>query len=110
VTYELTLRALADPTRRAMYERLATSPLGVSELAREVGISQPAASQHLAILRDAALVRATRAGRHRLYAVDPRGLEMLRGYLDRYWQRALQAFAEQPSPPSGTPVTPETLR
>jgi DNA-binding transcriptional ArsR family regulator len=66
--------------------------LPVSELAAQVGVSQPAASQHLRVLRDAGLVRGRVDGRRRLYRVDPEGLERLRRELDAYWGPALAAL------------------
>jgi DNA-binding transcriptional ArsR family regulator len=77
-------RALADPTRRAVFERLATGPRNATELREGFAISQPAMSQHLKTLREAGLIREARAGRHVNYAVDPEGLAPLRGWLTRY--------------------------
>lgn len=68
--------------------------LTVSELAERVGVSQPAASQHLKILRDAGLVRGRVDGRRRLYRVDGEGLERLRSELDAFWGPALAALKE----------------
>jgi DNA-binding transcriptional ArsR family regulator len=77
-------RALSDPTRRAVFERLAAGELTVSALRDSFPISQPAISQHLAALREAGLVRTRRAGRHAYYRVDPRGLKPLVDWVDRY--------------------------
>jgi DNA-binding transcriptional ArsR family regulator len=77
-------RALADPTRRAVYERLATGEMSVSELKAGFAVSQPAISQHLAALRSAGLVRERREGRHAFYRVDPDGLAPLVNWIDRY--------------------------
>lgn len=77
-------RALADPTRRAVYERLATREMSVSELKAGFSVSQPAISQHLAMLRGAGLVRERREGRHAYYRVDPDGLAPLVNWIDRY--------------------------
>jgi DNA-binding transcriptional ArsR family regulator len=68
--------------------------LPVSELADRVGVSQPAASQHLKVLRDAGLVRGRVEGRRRLYRVDSEGLERLRAELDEYWRPALAALKD----------------
>lgn len=87
------MAALADPTRRKLWERLRRRPHAVGELARHLRVSQPAVSQHLAVLRRARLVRSRPDGRRRLYRVDPAGLEALRAYLDRMWDDALAAYA-----------------
>jgi DNA-binding transcriptional ArsR family regulator len=86
------LTALADSTRRAIFERLARSPSAVGELARELPVSRPAVSQHLKVLKEAGLVSDTAAGNRRIYRMDPRGLQDLRGYLDHFWHQALAAF------------------
>ena len=77
-------RALADPTRRAVYERLAAGEMSVSELSTGMSVSQPAVSQHLAVLRSAGLVSERRAGRNAYYRADPQGLEPLLGWIERY--------------------------
>ncbi|WP_192253732.1 ArsR/SmtB family transcription factor [Mesorhizobium caraganae] len=77
-------RALADPTRRAVYERLAGGEMSVSELRTGMSVSQPAVSQHLAVLRSAGLVSERRAGRNAYYRADPQGLEPLLGWIERY--------------------------
>ena len=84
--------ALADPTRRQVFERLARKPLSVGAIADELPVSRPAVSQHLKILKDAGLVLDERDGTKRVYRVDPRGIEAMRKYLDRFWDRALAAF------------------
>ena len=86
--------ALADPTRRAIFERLADRPSAVGELARELPVSRPAVSQHLRVLLDAGLVSARSEGARRIYGIDPDGVGVLRAYLDRFWNRALEAFKE----------------
>jgi DNA-binding transcriptional ArsR family regulator len=93
MAYGLTLAALGDPTRRKLVERLRRRPATVSELTELAGVSQPAVSQHLAVLRRARLVRSRRDGRRRLYRLDPRGVEDLRRYVDRLWEEALDAYA-----------------
>jgi DNA-binding transcriptional ArsR family regulator len=91
------LAALGDPTRRAVFERLAGGPLSVGELAAELPVSRPAVSQHLKVLKDAGLVTDERAGTRRLYHVDPGGVGALRAYFDRFWSEALAAFEEEVS-------------
>ena len=88
------LTALGDPTRRAIFERLADGPLAVGELAAELPVSRPAVSQHLKVLKQAGLVRDEAAGTRRLYSVDPEGLAALRSYFDRFWTTALAAFKD----------------
>jgi DNA-binding transcriptional ArsR family regulator len=77
-------RALADPTRRAVLERLAGREMTVTELRGGFSISQPAISQHLATLRRAGLVSERRHGRHAYYRAAPEGLAPLAGWLERY--------------------------
>jgi DNA-binding transcriptional ArsR family regulator len=86
--------ALGDPTRRAIFERLADRPQAVSELAGYLPVSRPAVSQHLRVLREAGLVVDRRAGKQRIYTVDPRGIEALRADLERFWSKALAAYKE----------------
>jgi DNA-binding transcriptional ArsR family regulator len=91
-TYQNGFSALADPTRRAIFERLARRPRPVGELARELPVSRPAVSQHLRVLREAGLVSDEKVGSRRLYRVDPDGVAGMRAYLDRFWSDALAAF------------------
>jgi DNA-binding transcriptional ArsR family regulator len=86
------LAALADPTRRTIFERLADRPSAVGELATELPVSRPAVSQHLKVLKDAGLVIDRRAGTRRIYQLDPDGVGALRAYLDQFWNRSLTAF------------------
>jgi DNA-binding transcriptional ArsR family regulator len=86
------LTALGDPTRRAIFERLADRPFAVGELARELPVSRPAVSQHLKVLKDAGLVIDRPAGTRRIYQLDPDGIGALRAYLDQFWNRALAAY------------------
>jgi DNA-binding transcriptional ArsR family regulator len=88
------LTALADPTRRAIFERLADRPSAVGELAKDLPVSRPAVSQHLKVLLDAGLVSARSEGSRRIYGIDPDGVRVLRAYLDRFWNRALAAFKD----------------
>jgi len=84
--------ALADPTRRAIFERLAVRPLAVGRIASRLPVSRPAVSQHLRVLKDAGLVIDRQEGARRVYRVDERGIAAMRGYLDRFWDKALAAF------------------
>jgi DNA-binding transcriptional ArsR family regulator len=86
------LAALADPTRRAIFEHLAERPRAVGELASELPVSRPAVSQHLKVLKSAHLVVDRRDGTRRIYQLDPDGLSELRGYLDHFWDQALAGF------------------
>jgi DNA-binding transcriptional ArsR family regulator len=86
--------AIAHPGRRAMLRLVLDRELPVSELAEQTGLSQPATSQHLKVLRDAGLVRGRVDGRRRLYRVDLEGLERLRRALDAYWSPALAALKD----------------
>ena len=86
------LEALGDPTRRAIFERLAGGPLAVVEIARHVPVSRPAVSQHLRVLKDVGLVTDRAEGTRRLYAIDRAGLAAVRSYFDRFWDDALDAF------------------
>ena len=96
-----TIAALADPTRREIFERLAAEgPRSVGELAERFPVSRPAVSQHLRVLKQAGLVRDVPRGSRRVYSLDLEGVEALRAYLDTFWPRALasfQATAEQTS-------------
>lgn len=77
-------KALADPTRRAVFERLATGEMNATELREGFPISQPAVSQHLAVLREAGLVAERREGRQVQYRVHPQGLKPLQDWMARY--------------------------
>ena len=93
-TVQEAIDAIAHPGRRAILSLVLARELPVSELAERVGVSQPAASQHLKVLRDAGLVRGRADGRRRLYRVDIEGLERLRDELDAYWGPALGALED----------------
>jgi DNA-binding transcriptional ArsR family regulator len=84
--------ALGDPTRRAIFERLAKGPTAVGEIAAELPVSRPAVSQHLKVLKEAGLVTDRAEGTRRLYQLDPRGIGELRAYFDAFWTHALAAF------------------
>jgi len=80
-------QALADPTRRAVLERLAGGPAAMSELAQPFGMALPSFAQHLDVLEDCGLVRSSKDGRVRTYQLAPRPLKAAEGWLSR--QRAL---------------------
>ena len=86
------LDALGDPTRRAIFEQLAERPSAVVDLADRLPISRPAVSQHLKVLKEAGLVTDVQAGTRRVYSLDPKGLDELRDYLERFWRTALHSF------------------
>lgn len=92
MAYGNALTALADPTRRKVFERLRAGPKSVGSLAKGLPVSRPAVSQHLKVLKEAGLVREEAEGTKRIYRIDPKGLGQLRGWLDQFWDHALEAF------------------
>jgi DNA-binding transcriptional ArsR family regulator len=66
--------------------------MSVGKLATGLSVTRPAVSQHLKVLKDAGLVAVERQGARRVYRIDPKGVEAMRTYLDRFWDRALAAF------------------
>jgi DNA-binding transcriptional ArsR family regulator len=88
----LALAALADPTRRQVFERLREGPRSVGELAQGLPVSRPAVSQHLGVLKTAGLVMDEPQGTRRVYRIDPHGLGAIRAWLDQFWDAALDAF------------------
>jgi DNA-binding transcriptional ArsR family regulator len=86
------LNALADPTRREIFERVARGPASVGELAKNLPVSRPAVSQHLKVLKEAGLVVHRDEGTRNVYEIDPKGLGALRAWLDQFWAEALDAF------------------
>lgn len=99
MTYALT--ALADPTRRRIFERLADGPKPVGQLAQGLPISRPAVSQHLAALKAAGLVTDHAEGTRRIYRIDPKGLAAIRIWLDQFWIQALASYADEIEHASG---------
>lgn len=89
------LDALADPTRREIFERLGAGPSAVGELAKTLPVSRPAVSQHLAVLKSAGLVVDQAQGTRRVYRIDPAGLGAIRAWLDQFWDVALAAYVEE---------------
>jgi DNA-binding transcriptional ArsR family regulator len=94
MAYGEAMAALADPTRRAVFERLRRGPRPVVEIARGLPVSRPAVSQHLRVLKEAGLVRERREGTRNFYSVDGDGLAEVREYFEKFWDEALAAFKE----------------
>ena len=97
MSYGITLTALADPTRRRLYDRLRRRPHTVGELARLAKVSQPAISQHLKVLHGARLVSVRPEGVRRYYQATPEGLAELRAWVDSMWDDVLTAYARDTS-------------
>jgi DNA-binding transcriptional ArsR family regulator len=105
MAYQAALAALADPTRREVFEHLRAGPRAVGEIASDMPVSRPAVSQHLKVLKLAGLVADRAEGTRRVYYIDPNGLGALRKWLDQFWDQALAAFqaeiAGMAAPPPG---------
>ncbi len=89
--------ALADPARRAMVERLSRGPAPVSELARPLPMSLPAAMQHLGVLEAAGLVRSEKVGRVRICAIEPQALSQAEHWINARrseWEHRLDRLGE----------------
>ena len=95
MTYQEVFSALADPTRRHIFEALRGHPRSVGELAAGQPVSRPAVSQHLKVLETARLVSVQPRGNRRLYSIRRDGLEELRTYLDRFWSDVLSAYSAE---------------
>lgn len=94
MAYGEAIAALADPTRRTVFERLRGGPRPVVEIARGLPVSRPAVSQHLRVLKEAGLVHERREGTRNFYSVDGDALAELREYFENFWEEALPAFKE----------------
>jgi DNA-binding transcriptional ArsR family regulator len=92
MTYQMALTALADPTRRAVLERLRAGPASVQQIADGLPVSRPAVSQHLKTLREAGLVRDEPRGSARIYSIHTPGLRALRDWVESFWDDALDNF------------------
>jgi DNA-binding transcriptional ArsR family regulator len=103
MTYGTALAALADPTRRGLFERLRAGPASVGELAAQLPVSRPAVSQHLKALKVAGLVTDRPDGARRVYYIDPDGLGELRRWLDQFWDEALESFKAEVETPQKIP-------
>lgn len=86
------MAALADPTRRGIFERVSQGPISVGAISDGLPVSRSAVSQHLKALKEAGLVSDEQSGTRRLYRIDPRGLGALREWLDQFWSDKLSAF------------------
>ena len=95
MTYGNALAALADPTRRRVFEALKAGPRSVSRIAARLPVSRPAVSQHLKVLKEAGLVSDETSGTRRIYRIDPKGLAQIRRWLDSFWDDALTAFQNE---------------
>ncbi len=95
MAYEMALAALADPTRRSVFEALRRGPQTVGRLAAQMPVSRPAVSQHLKILKEAGLVADSAEGTRRVYHIDPKGLAAVRRWLDQFWDDALASFQDE---------------
>jgi DNA-binding transcriptional ArsR family regulator len=107
------LDALADATRMAIFQKLASGPLAVNELAGTLPVTRPAVSQHLKVLKAAGLVTDTRAGTRRLYQLHQEGVARLRAHFDQMWTQAMSAFqvaAETPENLKGERNVPDRRR
>jgi DNA-binding transcriptional ArsR family regulator len=92
MAYQDALLALADPTRRRVFEELRRGPRSVGRIAARMPVSRPAVSQHLKVLKQAGLVIDRAEGTRRVYRIDPAGLAEIRTWLDQFWDVALAAF------------------
>ena len=95
--------ALAEPTRRAILERLVAQPSAVSDIARDMPISRSAVSQHLQVLKSVGLVNDRAEGTRRIYHADPDALAIICSYFDAFWKRSLASFQETANRTEETP-------
>ena len=95
MAYQEIFIALADPTRRSVFEALRAQPKTVGELAKDQPVSRPAVSQHLRVLQSANLVSVAPNGNRRFYSIKREGLNELRQYLESFWSDALSAYAAE---------------
>ena len=95
MTYDLVFAAMADNTRRSIFEALREAPRSVAELSANQPVSRPAVSQHLKVLQDAGLVDVIPKGTRRFYFIKREGLLGLRQYLESFWSDPLTAYGEE---------------
>ncbi len=117
MAHEAVIHALADPTRRSIFESLRDLPQTVGEIAAKQPVSRPAVSQHLKVLQEAELVSVRPQGTRRLYLIRPEGLASLQTYLNQFWSDVLTGYgaevvrqveAKTPSPPVAPPSESES--
>ncbi len=106
MAYQKAFAALADPSRRRVFEHLRSGPMAVGALAANLPVSRPAVSQHLKVLKQAGLVTDHAEGTRRVYAIDPHGLASLRIWLSQFWDEALSAFQAEVEQPTTKKVPP----
>lgn len=97
----------------AIFQKLASGPLAVNQLAEKMTVSRPAVSQHLKILKEAGLISDTKSGTRRIYQLNPEGIALLRAHFDQVWERALSTFqqvAETSVKPKGKHGSSRTTR
>ena len=92
---ERALDALGSPTRRAIVQMLRAGPRAVGEIAQPLPISRPAVSKHLRLLEAARLVKHESQGNRNVVALDARGFDLVRAWLDDYWDEALPRFVAE---------------
>jgi DNA-binding transcriptional ArsR family regulator len=88
------LSVLGDPSRRAIFERLADAPASVGEIASALPVTRSAVSQHLRVLKEAGLVSESPDGTRRIYRLDPAGIAAVRDWLDARWATAFDSFGD----------------
>ena len=91
-TTEKAFNALGDTTRRAIFEKLQGRPLSVAEISEGLPVSRPAVSQHIKVLKEARLITIWQKGTRSICQVDPEGVRAMRFYLDKFWDKSLDAF------------------
>jgi DNA-binding transcriptional ArsR family regulator len=116
---DLVFQAFADPTRRAIVERLTRGPASVSELAEPLAMTMPAVLQHLRVLQESGLVRSAKVGRVRTCELEPAAMQAAERWItDRRtgWERRLDRLSQflddtaEPLPPSLTDEPPQSRR
>jgi DNA-binding transcriptional ArsR family regulator len=93
MAYEVAMAALADPTRRLVFERILAVPRPVMAIAEGLPVSRPAVSQHLRVLKEAGLINERRQGTRRLYVANPQALGELRATIEAMWRESLAGMA-----------------
>ena len=91
--YQAVLDALSDPMRQRILERLRRGPMSVGQIAADLPVSRPAVSRHLRVLKGCRLVASEPAGTRNLYRIEPRGLEEVREWIDRFWDEPLERYS-----------------